>query len=79
VAQVTLTEPDAFAAGSSVPVDWTNALGVVIKLDLSSAEPSFEVAGILGDGVIEFEAAGTAAGTAVEGRLLTSTVYEAIF
>jgi hypothetical protein len=79
VAQVTVAEPDAFAAATSVPVDWSSALGVVIKFDLGNAEPTFEVAGILGDGVIEFNAAGTDPGAAVEGRLLTSTVYEAIF
>jgi len=82
VAQVTLGSASDFADGMSVPIDWTEALGMLVKIDFANpvgGEPQLEVGGMLGDGLIEFDAAAATDGSEVSGRLVSATVYEAIF
>jgi hypothetical protein len=82
VAQVSLDSASDFAGGMSVPIDWTEAVGMLVKIDFTNlvgGEPQLEVGGMLGDGLIEFDAAAASSGSEVSGRLVSATVYEAIF
>jgi len=79
VAQVSLTDAADFAPGRSVPIDFVDAIGAVVRLDLSTDEPTLEIAGILGEGVLELESAEAEPGGAVEGRVLASTLFETPF
>jgi hypothetical protein len=79
VAQVSLTNPADFGPGLSIPIDWTRASGALIRMDLSVASPTPEVAGVLGDGVLEIDAAGTTPGAPVTGRIVATTLYQSPF
>ena len=79
VAQVSLTDAADFAPGMSVPIDLVDAIGAVVRLDLSTDEPTLEIAGILGEGVLELDSAAAEPGAAVEGRVLGTTLFETPF
>lgn len=71
--------PQMFTGGMSIPIDWTVASGYAVKILFPpGADPVLEVIGMVGDGTLELDAAGTAAGAAVTGRL-DAVVFEPLF
>jgi hypothetical protein len=76
----TVIDRNLFEAGVSLPVDWIDVTGYVVHFEFppGGGEPTMQVVGILGEGTLEIEAAGTTDGAGVKGTL-SAVVYESIF
>jgi len=68
----------AFVTGASLPIDWLDVSGYVLTLDFSVMPADVQIVGVVGDGNLTLDSAGTGAGATVAGSF-TATVYEPFF
>jgi hypothetical protein len=78
VAEIGEISPDGFVSGNTVPIDWVESAGLLLKLDFSEGAEEIALVGMIGEGDLTLTAAGTDPGDAVTGAF-QARVFEAIF
>lgn len=72
---------DGNMAPRSIPLDWVGAAAYLVRVAFVPGvpEPTFEVVGMLGEGLLELSAGGTILGDSVQGSIVGASVFESIF
>jgi len=71
-------DPSLLVAGTTLQLDWTEASGYAVNIDFSTNPATITVAGMLGDGTVRLDQAGTGDGDTVSGSI-DATIYESLF
>ncbi len=72
-------DEQVFTDGASMPIDWLDAQGYALTLDFGTMpDPTIEVVGIVGDGMLTLTKASTGTGMEVSGSF-NATIYEPFF
>lgn len=77
VAEIGDINPTLFNSGETVPLDWSDSVGILVRLDFSEGE-ELEVIGMIGEGDLRLTDAGTTSGDRVAGSF-DGVVFEAVF
>ncbi len=77
LAEIGEINPSLFTDGETVPLDWSDSVGILVRLDFSEGE-ELEVIGMIGEGYLRLTDAGTTPGDRVAGDF-EGVVFEAVF